>query len=144
MHGDALGTASSGSDHPKTAGSLGAARLWRLVFSASLLVGVVQIAMIRELSAYHALSSVNLSIRLVIAVVIAAYGVGAALAPAIRRVGEHRALAGLGGGMALYLIVLLFAALWWLEPELSARAVDAPRLKLPIGQSDLLPMPADG
>ena len=84
--------------------------------------------MIRELSAYHALASVDLSIRLVVAVVIAAYGLGAALSPLIRRLGEARVLAGLGGGMALYLVALLIAALWWLEPQLSARAVDAPRL----------------
>lgn len=106
------------------------ARPWRLVFSTSLLVGVVQVALIRELSAYHALSSVDLSIRLVIAVVIAAHGVGAALAPGIRRVGEQRALVWLGGAMAIYLCSMLLAALWWLEPELSARAVDAPRLLL--------------
>ena len=56
-------------------------RPWRLVFGSSLLVGVVQVAMIRELSAYHALSSVDLSIRLVIAVVITAYGLGAVLSP---------------------------------------------------------------
>ena len=30
----------------------------------------------------------------------------------------------------LYLVATLLAALWWLEPELSARAVDAPRLLL--------------
>jgi len=105
-------------------------RHWRLVFSASLLVGVVQVALIRELSAYHALSSVDLSIRLVIAVVIAAHGLGAVLAPAIARIGERRALAALGSMMAIYLVALLLAALWWLEPELSARAVDAPRLLL--------------
>jgi hypothetical protein len=100
------------------------------VFSTSLLVGVVQIALIRELSAYHALSSVDLSIRLVIAVVIAAHGLGAALASVIPRLGESRALAGIGSGMAIYLGATLLAALWWLEPELSARAIDAPRLLL--------------
>ena len=93
-------------------------------------MGVVQVALIRELSAYHALSSVDLSIRLVIAVVIAAHGLGAALAPVIPRIGERRALAILGAGMAIYLVALLLAGLWWLEPELSARAVDAPRLLL--------------
>jgi SAM-dependent methyltransferase len=90
----------------------------------------VQVAMIRELSAYHALSSVDLSIRLVIAVVITAYGLGAVLSPMIRRFGEARSLIGLGAGMAVYLVALLIAALWWLEPQLSARAVDAPRLLL--------------
>jgi hypothetical protein len=105
-----------------------AGRPWRLVFGSSLLVGVVQVAMIRELSAYHALASVDLSIRLVVAVVIAAYGLGAALSPLIRRLGEARVLAGLGAGMAVYLVALLIAALWWLEPQLAARAVDAPRL----------------
>jgi hypothetical protein len=130
MSGAARENVSGAENKPKQAESMDLARLWRLVFGASLLVGVVQIAMIRELSAYHALSSVNLSIRLVIAVVIAAYGLGAALAPVIRRVGEDRALTGLGAGMALYLIALLLAALWWLEPNLSARAVDAPRLLL--------------
>jgi predicted membrane-bound spermidine synthase len=30
--------------------------------------------------------------------------------------------------MAVYLVALLIAALWWLEPQLSVRAVDAPRL----------------
>jgi MFS family permease len=105
-----------------------AGRPWRLVFGSSLLVGIVQVAMIRELSAYHALASVDLSIRLVVAVVIAAYGLGAALSPLIRRLGEARVLAGLGGGMAVYLVALLIAALWWLEPQLAARAVDAPRL----------------
>ena len=90
-----------------------ATRPWRLVFNASLLVGVVQIALIRELSAYHALSSVDLSIRLVIAVVIAAHGLGAALAPTIERVGERRALAALGLGMAIYLVALLLSTLWW-------------------------------
>jgi hypothetical protein len=126
MDGDSSDNVPDGLTRPKRVESTGPARLWRLVFGVSLLAGVVQIAMIRELSAYHALSSVNLSIRLVIAVVIAAYGLGAALAPAIGRIGEDRALAGLGGGMALYLIALLLAALWWLEPGLSARAVDAP------------------
>ncbi len=103
-------------------------RAWRVVFGASLLAGVVQIALIRELSAYHALSSVDLSIRLVIAVVIAAYGIGAAFSPAIGRVGEARALAALGAALALYLIALLVAGLWWLEPRLSASAVDAAAL----------------
>jgi len=101
------------------------ARPWRLVFATSLIAGVVQIALIRELSAYHALSSVDLSIRLVIAVVIAAYGIGAVLCPLIGRFGEPRALAALGGGLALYLITLLVAGLWWLESQLSASAVDA-------------------
>ena len=73
-------------------------RPWRIAFSASLLVGVVQIALIRELSAYHALSSVNLSIRLVMAVVIAAHGLGALLAPTIHRFGERRSLRVLGTG----------------------------------------------
>jgi SAM-dependent methyltransferase len=130
LDGDSNSSVSDGTDQPKPTDSNDLARLWRLVFGASLLAGVVQIAMIRELSAYHALSSVNLSIRLVIAVVIAAYGLGAALAPAIGRIGEGRALAGLGAGIAVYLIALLLAALWWLEPGLSARAVDAPRLLL--------------
>ncbi len=101
---------------------------WRLVFGASLIAGVVQIALIRELSAYHALSSVDLSIRLVIAVVIAAYGIGAVLSPLIGRFGESRTLAVLGGGLALYLIALLVAGLWWLESQLSASAVDAVEL----------------
>ncbi len=77
------------------------ARPWRLVFGTSLIAGIVQIALIRELSAYHALSSVDLSIRLVIAVVIAAYGIGAVLSPLIGRFGESRSLAALGGGLAL-------------------------------------------
>ncbi len=128
--GDSLDSITVGTHPPEPTDSSGLARLWRLVFGASLLAGVVQIAMIRELSAYHALSSVDLSIRLVIAVVIVAYGLGAALAPTIGRIGESRALAGLGTGIALYLIALLLAALWWLEPGLSARAVDAPRLLL--------------
>jgi len=101
---------------------------WRLVFGASLIAGVVQIALIRELSAYHALSSVDLSIRLVLAVVIAAYGIGAVLSPLIGRFGESRTLAVLGGGLALYLIALLVAGLWWLESQLSASAVDAVEL----------------
>jgi predicted membrane-bound spermidine synthase len=101
------------------------ARPWRLVFGTSLIAGVVQIALIRELSAYHALSSVDLSIRLVIAVVIAAYGIGAVLCPLIGRFGEPRALTTLGAGLALYLIALLVAGLWWLESQLSASAVDA-------------------
>jgi predicted membrane-bound spermidine synthase len=101
------------------------ARPWRLVFGTSLIAGVVQIALIRELSAYHALSSVDLSIRLVIAVVIAAYGIGAVLCPLIGRFGEPRALAALGGALALYLVALLVAGLWWLESQLSASAVDA-------------------
>jgi MFS family permease len=128
--GDSLDSITVGAHQSEPTDSSGLARLWRLVFGASLLAGVVQIAMIRELSAYHALSSVDLSIRLVIAVVIVAYGLGAALAPTIGRIGERRALAGLGTGIALYLIALLLAALWWLEPGLSARAVDAPRLLL--------------
>ena len=33
-------------------------------------------------------------------------------------------------GSGSYLVALLLAGLWWLEPELSARAVDAPRLLL--------------
>jgi predicted membrane-bound spermidine synthase len=103
-------------------------RPWRLVFGTSLVAGVVQIALIRELSAYHALSSVDLSIRLVIAVVIAGYGIGAVLSPLIGRFGESRSLAALGGGLALYLIALLVAGLWWLESQLSASAVDAVQL----------------
>ncbi len=113
---------------PATGSGIGferSARPWRLVFGASLIAGVVQIALIRELSAYHALSSVGLSIRLVIAVVIAAYGIGAVLSPLIGRFGESRALAALGGALALYLLALLVAGLWWLEPQLSASAVDA-------------------
>ena len=103
-------------------------RPWRLVFGTSLVAGVVQIALIRELSAYHALSSVDLSIRLVIAVVIAGYGIGAVLSPLIGRFGESRSLAALGGGLALYLIALLVAGLWWLEAQLSASAVDVVQL----------------
>jgi hypothetical protein len=72
-------------------------RPWRLVFGISLIAGVVQIALIRELSAYHALSSVDLSIRLVIAVVIAAYGIGAVLSPLIGHFGERRTLSALAG-----------------------------------------------
>ena len=116
------------STEPASDGGIGferSARPWRLVFGTSLIAGVVQIALIRELSAYHALSSVDLSIRLVIAVVIAAYGIGAGLSPVIRRIGEPRALAALGSALALYLIALLVAGLWWLEPQLSASAVDA-------------------
>jgi predicted membrane-bound spermidine synthase len=106
----------------------GSSRAWRLVFGTSLVAGVVQIALIRELSAYHALTSVDLSIRLVIAVVIASYGIGAALSPLIGRFGESRALAALGGALTIYLIALLVAGLWWLEPQLSASAVDAVEL----------------
>ncbi len=104
------------------------ARPWRLVFGTSLIAGVVQIALIRELSAYHALSSVDLSIRLVIAVVIAAYGIGAALSPLVGRFGESRALVAIGSALAFYLIALLVAGLWWLDSQLSANAVDAFRL----------------
>lgn len=128
MAGENLGNAPPRANRAQAAQD--ASRPWWLVFGASLLVGVIQIALIRELSAYHALSSVNLSIRLVIAAVIAAYGLGAALSPAIQRIGERRALPLLGGGTALYLIGLLLAALWWLEPQLAARAVDAPQLLL--------------
>ena len=119
------------SDSPPAEPAVGldqSARPWRLVFGASLIAGVVQIALIRELSAYHALSSVDLSIRLVIAVVIAAYGIGAVLSPLIGRFGEARTLAALGIGLALYLIALLVAGLWWLESQLSASAVDAVQL----------------
>jgi predicted membrane-bound spermidine synthase len=107
----------SGLEHP--------GRPWRLVFGISFIAGVVQIALIRELSAYHALSSVDLSIRLVIAVVIAAYGIGAVLSPLVRRLGETRVFTALGSALAVYLVALLVAGLWWLESQLSASAVDA-------------------
>jgi hypothetical protein len=52
--------------------------------------------------------------------VIAAQGLGALLSPVIERRGETRVVTELAVGTALYLIALLFAALWWLEPELAA------------------------
>jgi hypothetical protein len=42
---------------------------FRLVFAASLLAGVAQVAVIRELSAYHRLSAMDMSVRLVALVI---------------------------------------------------------------------------
>ena len=83
------------------------ARAWRIVFGVSALSGVAQLAILRELSAAYALSTLGLSIRLMIAVVLAAYGVGAALAPALRGRDAQRCFHWLGVGTALYLLALL-------------------------------------
>ena len=98
---------------------------WRLAFGASALSGVAQIALVRELSASHGLTSLSLSIRLIVGVVLVAYGLGAVLALGMPRFDERRALRWLGGGVGLYLALLLMGLLRWLEPTVGVTALDA-------------------
>jgi len=101
------------------------ARLWRIAFGIGVLSGVAQLAILRELAACQVLSTLGLSIRLTLAVVLAATGAGAALAPLLRGRDERRCFAALGLGLGLYLLALLLGFLRGLEPGLAARDVDA-------------------
>jgi hypothetical protein len=114
-------------------------RLLRLAFGVNLLAAAAQVALVRELSAYHGLSAMDMFMRLVVvrfqqpmrfvaradlrafhqAVLMAATPLGALLAPTIARVGERWALAVLGASSALYWLASLFGLLWWLEPWLA-------------------------
>lgn len=103
-------------------------RPFRLVFAATVLSGIAQLAIVRELSANHALSTLDLSVRLITGVVLATYGVGAALVPLTRRFNERRLFAGLGIAIGLYLAALLFALLIWFESSITADALDITHL----------------
>jgi SAM-dependent methyltransferase len=105
-------------------------RPWRVAFGASLLSGVAQIALVRELSAAQAVSSLALALRLVVAVVLIAFGVGAALVPFAARTDERRAFGAIGFAIAAFFLVLLVALLRWLEPGLGADVMAPTRLLL--------------
>lgn len=100
-------------------------RAFRLVFVVNVLSGISQLAIVRELSANHALSTLDLSIRLVTGVVLGTYGIGAALVPLTRRFNERSLFIGLGTTIGLYLVILLAVLLVWFEPSITADALDS-------------------
>jgi SAM-dependent methyltransferase len=106
------------------------ARAGRIVFGVSVVSGVAQVSILRELAAADALATLALAIRLMLAVVLAAYGVGAALAPVLRGRDEARVFSGLGLGVSLYLAGLLFGLLRWLDPGAASGALEPARLAL--------------
>ncbi len=105
-------------------------RPWRVAFGTSLLSGLAQIALVRELSAAHAVSSLALSLRLVIAVVLVAFGIGAALVPRAARASERGIFGTLGAAICLYLLAALILLLRRLEPSLAADSLAPSRLVL--------------
>ncbi len=105
-----------------------ALRPFRLVFAASVLSGTAQLALVRELTVNQALSTLELSTRLVTGVVLATYGIGAAILPLARRLNEHRLFAGLGAAIGLYLVSLLAMLLLWFESSITEESLDATRL----------------
>lgn len=105
-------------------------RAWRMAFGTSLLSGLAQIALVRELSAAHAVSSLALSLRLIVAVVLVAFGLGAALVPRAARASDRGTFAVVGSVIALYLLAALAMLLSRLEPSLSADSLAPTRLVL--------------
>jgi SAM-dependent methyltransferase len=103
-------------------------RPFRLVFALSVVSGIAQLAIVRELSANHALSTLDLSVRLITGVVLATFGLGAALVPLTRRFNERSLFAGLATAISIYLLALLFVLLIWFEPSITADALDVTRL----------------
>lgn len=107
-----------------------ASRPWRMAFGASLLSGLAQISLVRELSTAHTISSLALSLRLVVAVVLVGFGIGAALVPWAARASKRGTFRGLGIAVAAYLSAVLWLLLRRLEPTLTAETLAPGRLLL--------------
>jgi hypothetical protein len=97
----------------------------RLAFGACVLGAMIRVALTRQLSTYHALTAMDMSIRLVAAVITAAQVLGAALSPMLWAVTTlpPRLIATIAAGVSVFLGGTMLLLLCKLEPLLSVAAV---------------------